>query len=372
MKITPHQISVRDLSKGYIDSGEHGVVGFDGKLDIRPPYQREFVYNDAKRAAVIRSVRKGYPINVMYWVDKGNGEYEILDGQQRTISICQYVDRVFAIKDESGQDRYFQNLTPEEQEQILNYEITIYFCEGSDRERLEWFEIINVAGEVLTRQELLNANYTGPWLADAKLKFSKRDCVARKLGNDKGELMKGDPNRQDYLETVIKWINKGDVSGYMAKHQYDQNADELFNYYKNVIRWTRATFKTYYRQMAGLPWGEYYNEFGSGMFDPDKIDAQVKALMADTEVQRKSGIYAYILTGTQSHLNLRSFDASVSTSVYSQQDGICAMCGEKFEQKRMQADHIIPWSKGGKTLPDNCQMLCIDCNLKKSAKSAAA
>lgn len=372
MNITPHQITIRELSQGYKDSGEHGVTGFDGKLDIRPPYQREFVYNDEKRAAVIRSVRKGYPINVMYWVDKGTDEYEVLDGQQRTISLCQYVDGAFAVKDANGQDRYFHNLTQQERDQILDYEVTIYFCEGSDRERLEWFEIINVAGEVLTPQELLNANYTGPWLADAKLKFSKRDCVARKLGNDKGELMKGDPNRQEYLETVLKWINQGDAAGYMAKHQFDDNAQDLFNYYKSVIRWARATFKTHYREMAGLPWGEYYNVFGSGTFDPNEVDSRVKELMADSEVQKKSGIFAYILTGDQKHLNLRVFDASLSTSVYHQQNGICAMCEEQFAQNKMQADHVVPWSKGGKTLPENCQMLCIDCNQSKKAKTAKA
>lgn len=44
------------------------------------------------------------------------------------------------------------------------------------------------------------------------------------------------------------------------------------------------------------------------------------------------------------------------------------ICGETFEFEQVQADHIIPWSKGGRTVPDNCQMLCRDCNLIKGAR----
>lgn len=365
MKITPHQISIRELTKDYKDSGEDGVIGYGEKLDIRPPYQREFVYDDKKRAAVIHSVRKGYPLNVFYWVDKENGEYEILDGQQRTISICEYVTGVFSVKNENNQDLYFHNLKKHEQDQILDYAITVYFCTGSDRERLEWFEIINIAGEVLTQQELLNANYTGTWLSDAKRKFSKTGCVAAKLSAEKGELMNGSPIRQDYLETVLKWISNHEVAAYMAKHQHDADAEELLNYFKQIVHWTRKTFKTYYKEMKGLPWGEYFNEYGQGSFDVEKIDQKVKDLMEDHEVTKKRGVFAFVLTGEEKHLNLRAFDHNIKRSTYEKQNGICNSCGEKFDFKMMQADHILPWSKGGQTTATNCQLLCIKCNQSK-------
>lgn len=177
MKIELHKIKIRDVIAGYVDSAEEGVVAYNGRLDIRPKYQREFVYKDAQRDAVIATIQHGFPLNVMYWVQTDQGNYEVLDGQQRTISIGQYVTGDFSV-DWNGRRAMFHNLTDEEQHQILNYELMIYFCEGTDRERLDWFKTINIAGEKLTDQELRNAVYTGPWLSDAKLKFSKSYCAA--------------------------------------------------------------------------------------------------------------------------------------------------------------------------------------------------
>lgn len=90
MKIELKEVSIRDLVEGYVDSADAGVVGYGGKLNIRPAYQREFIYKDKQRDEVIRTIRKGFPLNVMYWA-KGEEGYELMDGQQRTISFCQYV-----------------------------------------------------------------------------------------------------------------------------------------------------------------------------------------------------------------------------------------------------------------------------------------
>ena len=191
-----------------------------------------------QRDAVIETIRQDFPLNVMYWMVKEDGNsYEMLDGQQRTISVGQYVNGDFSIN-----DRFFNNLMPEEQKQILNYELMIYFCEGTDKERLDWFQVINIAGEKLTNQEIRNAVYTGPWLSDAKLKFSKTGCAAYLLASDGGLLLKGSPIRQEYLETTLSWINDGKVEDYMAKHQHKSNANELWNYFQDVIVWIRKIF----------------------------------------------------------------------------------------------------------------------------------
>src|SRR5699024_1561660 len=145
------------------DNEEGGVFGYGGKLDIRPPYQREFIYKDKQRNAVIDTVQKNFPLNTMYWSVREDGNYEIIDGQQRTISICQYVNVDFSLE-----RLYFHNLQDDEQEQILNYPLTVYLCSGTDRERLDWFRTINIAGEELTDQELRNAVYSGSWVSDAK------------------------------------------------------------------------------------------------------------------------------------------------------------------------------------------------------------
>ena len=358
MKIELHNITIREVVAGYADSQENGVVGFGGKLNIRPAFQREFVYKEKQRNAVIETVMKGFPLNVMYWVEDELGGYELLDGQQRTISICQYVNGDFSLN-----NRAFHNLTQTEQKQILDYKVMVYFCEGNDKEKLDWFKIINIAGEKLTDQELRNAVYTGTWLSDAKLKFSKSNCAAYLQGN---KYLNGDPIRQDYLETALKWINDGEIEAYMAEHQHCPNANELFFYFRSVIDWVENTFVKYRKEMKGLEWGVFYNQFKDIVIDTAELEKEIATLMADDDVTSKKGIYPYVLTRQEKYLSVRAFDNRMKRTAYEKQKGICKKCGKHFEIEQMEADHITPWSKGGKTDADNCQMLCKDCNRRKS------
>lgn len=358
MKIELKEITVRELTNGFQDNEENGVVGYGGKLDIRPPYQREFVYKDKQREAVIDTITKNYPLNVMYWADNGNGTYEVIDGQQRTISICQYVNGDFAYS-----FKYFHNLQKDEQEQILDYKLMVYLCSGTDSEKLEWFKTINIAGEKLTDQELRNAVYSGSWVSDAKRYFSKNSRP--KIGD---EYLNGIANRQEYLETAINWISKGNIVVYMANHQHDPTAIELWNYFSSVISWTKATFPNYRKEMKGIAWGLLYNEFKDQKLDPKKLEQQITDLMQDEDVTNKKGIYEYVLTGKERHLNIRAFTDNQKREAYERQKGICPDCKQQFEIKEMEADHITPWHLGGKTSAENCQMLCKDDNRRKSGK----
>jgi hypothetical protein len=234
MKIELKEITVRELSDGYKDNNENGVVGYGGRLDIRPPFQREFIYKEKQRNAVITTITKDYPLNVMYWAVRDDGNFEIIDGQQRTISVCQYVMGDFAYE-----MRYFNNLQKDKKNRILDYKLTVYLCSGDDSEKLEWFETINIAGEKLTDQEMRNAVYAGSWVSDAKRYFSKTGCAASHIGND---YLTGSAIRQDYLETAIKWIAEGKIKEYMALHQHDANALALWAYFQSVITWVQGTF----------------------------------------------------------------------------------------------------------------------------------
>src|SRR5438105_14422462 len=113
MKITLSNIKVGDVVDGYHDAGESGVVGYGGKLNIRPAFQREFIYKEKQRNEVINTVRKNFPLNTMYWAVATDG-FELMDGQQRTISICQYVHGDFAV-DVAGSRMFFHYLTAETQ-----------------------------------------------------------------------------------------------------------------------------------------------------------------------------------------------------------------------------------------------------------------
>jgi len=369
MKIELKEITVRKLTKNFEDNAEAGVIGYGGKLDIRPPYQREFIYKDKQRDAVIDTITKEFPLNVMYWAVREDGNFEVIDGQQRTISICQYVEGDFSV-DFSGNKLAFHNLTDDKKEQILNYKLMVYFCSGGDSEKLKWFETINIAGEKLTAQEMKNAVYSGSWVTNAKKYFSKTNCVAYQIGSD---YLNGSPIRQDYLETAIKWISDGKIEDYMSEHQHDPNASALWRYFQDVISWVEATFPKKYNKnrkkfMKGVDWGTLYNQFKDEIYDTENLEKEIAELILDDDVTKKSGIYPFVLTGNEKYLSIRSFTDAMKQKVYEKQKGICVKCGEHFELSEMEADHITPWHEGGKTSAENCQMLCKECNRRKSGK----
>ncbi|MBQ6276091.1 MAG: DUF262 domain-containing protein [Bacteroidales bacterium] len=360
MQIELHKITVRDLTNGYADNAEKGVCAYGGKLDVRPPYQREFVYKDKQRDAVIDTLTQGFPLNVMYWATREDGTFEIIDGQQRTISICQYVNGDFAFD-----MRYFHNLQPDEKKKILDYELQVYICSGTDSEKLKWFKTINIAGEELTDQELRNAVYAGSWVSDAKRYFSKNGAPAAKIGSD---YLSGSAIRQEYLETAISWISKGNIEVYMGNHQHDPNAIALWNYFNSVINWVKAIFPKYRKEMKGVEWGRLYELYSSSTWDAAELETEVARLMADSDVKKKKGIYSYVFDHDEHHLDIRAFDDNTKREVYERQKGVCKICGKVFKIEEMEADHITPWRDGGRTIADNCQMLCRECNRRKSGK----
>jgi len=358
MNIELKEITVRDLTNGYKDNAEDGVIGYQGKLDIRPPYQREFVYGDKERNAVINTVQKNFPLNVMYWAVREDGNFEIIDGQQRTISLCQYVNNDFSINGLA-----FHNLPKDKQELILEYKLMVYFCSGTDSEKLDWFQTINIAGKELTNQELRNAVYSGSWVTDAKRYFSKNSRP--KIGDD---YLSGSANRQEYLETAIDWISNGQIKEYMSEHQHDPTAIDLWNYFQSVINWVKAVFPKYRREMKGIEWGILYNEFKDQKYDPKILEQEVSKLMEDDDVGNKKGIYIFVLTRKEKFLNIRAFSPNQKREAYERQKGVCPVCKEHFEIEQMEGDHITPWHEGGKTSAENCQMLCKEDNRRKSGK----
>ena len=377
MEINETRLRIGDLIEGYYeDDSTSKVIAWGGKLDVRPEYQREFVYAEKQRDAVINTVLNGFPLNIMYFVDRLDGTYEVLDGQQRIISICRYAKNMFSVKLPAATGGYntvnYPNLFDDQLENFLDYELHVYVCEGTEREKLDWFQVINIAGMTLENQEILNAVLHSAWLTDAKSAFSRRNCAANK---NYGKYMNGDYIRQKFLETAFRWnayyegiTGKDAIVQYMQKHRQDKNADALWKYFEDVFAWVQATFGSYDKSMKGVEWGYLYNEHKDDNLDPVELQRRVKELMADDEVQKKSGIYEYLLTGEKKVLNLRTFSERDKLTMYNRQQGLCAICGKPFSMKEMHADHIKPWSRGGLTELSNGQMLCVNCNLAKSDK----
>ena len=373
MTIKQIEVTVGDIARGYINNEEQGVRGYGGQLDIRPPYQREFIYNENEQQAVISTVLKGYPLNVMYWVRRSEDAecpYEVMDGQQRTLSLCEYVDGKFAYDFKN-----FFNQPVDIQKLILDYPLTIYLCEGEPSEKLEWFKTINIAGKPLNEQEINNAVYAGPFVTDAKRHFSKSNCGAYRLGKD---LVNGTPIRQEFLKKALEWMSEHEtregkpqsVVGYMAEHQHDPNANNLWTYFQNVLNWTITNFdlKKFKKIMKGLNWALYYDKYHSTTLDTVDLASRISKLILDSDVQKQVGIIPYVLTGDERHLDLRGFPEDIKLAVWEKQHHICPSCQKEFDYEFMEGDHITPWREGGRTVIENCQMLCRECNRRKGGR----
>ena len=373
MTIKQIEVTVGEITKGYTNNDELGVRGYGGLLDIRPPYQREFIYNEKEQQAVITTVLAGYPLNIMYWVKRSDGAecpYEVMDGQQRTLSLCEYVAGKFAYDFKN-----FFNQPEDIQRKILDYKLTIYVCEGEPSEKLAWFKTINIAGKPLNEQEINNAIYAGPFVSDAKRHFSKSNCGAYRLGKD---LVNGTPIRQDFLRKALEWMaeheerggHRQSIVGYMAEHQHDPNANNLWTYFQTVLNWAITNFdmKKFKKIMKGLNWAELYDRFGSATLDTVDLARSISKLMLDSDIQKQTGIIPYVLTGDEHYLDLRAFPEDIKLAVWEKQSHICPLCGREFDYELMEGDHIKPWRDGGRTVIENCQMLCIECNRRKGAR----
>ena len=369
---------------GYLPDG--GVVTDGGKIvevgttaDLKAKYpQAEFV--DARGGVIMPGLINAHT-HIYSALARGlsidgynpTSFYEVLDGQQRTLSVMQYLKHQYPITLD-GKKYYWDALPDDSYDAIMNYEFMVYICEGKESEKLEWFRVVNIAGAKLTEQELRNSVYTGAWLSDAKRYFSKRNCAAKLLSD---KYITGDPNRQELLEKALRGICEyqgiSEITEYMARYKSDADADELWQYFQDVIHWVEKIFPKYFLDMKGLDWCHLYNEYHNFAYNSSVMAAEVKRLHEDEDVQKPKGIYEFLLCRDTDPfagrlLNLRAFDKRDKLAAYSRQNGICPICGEHFAFEEMEGDHIKPWSKGGQTTPDNCQMLCKACNGKKSDK----
>lgn len=399
--ILDRPFTIRDLASGYTNNDDgsttDAVKGYDGNLNIRPSYQRNSVYSDDKKKAVIQTILEECPLGIMYWVDLGNGQYEVLDGQQRILAICNYVTGNYSVKSNkfpiSVPQQDFPNLQmnlTDLAEKILDYELDIYVCEGTASEKMKWFHVINTAGEPLNEQELRNSAYTGSWLSDAKQRFSTKTgrgvvLADENPNNDEFEpLLNGNWNRQEYLETAIKWAmlndkgNTNSIEEYMLKHQGDADASELWQKFSAILEWVRSKFVSYNKTLKGMDWGAIYKEYQEGNLDKNiikssatTINEKIAELVYDDEVTANlKGIYQYIIYGDAKHLQLREFDDKIKKQKYEEQSHHCVFCmdegnNREYAYSELAGDHITPWSLGGKTTLDNCQLLCKKHNSSK-------
>ncbi len=385
MKTTlKNDITVAQICDGFVYNQLEGkgLFGLGGKLTIQPEYQRNYIYADGggkKEQAVIQSLLKGYPLGLIYFNKVAEDKFEVLDGQQRITSIGRFVTDKFAIMD-GGNPKNFTSLPADQQAIIRDSKLLIYECEGTETEIKQWFETINIAGVPLNDQELLNAIYSGPFVTKAKEEFSNSQNANIQMWS---AYIKGSANRQEFLERALDWVSKGDIGSYMSAHRNLKNINELKAYFNAVIDWVSTVFEDVYPEMKGLEWGRLYEQYHAKSYDPKKMAAAVKKLMADDFVNGHKGIFEYLLGGSKDTklLDVRVFDTKTKRAAYEKQTQAaetkgksnCPLCaigdnannGRIYKFDEMDADHVSAWSKGGDSSAKNCQMLCTTHNRAK-------
>lgn len=388
MKTTLHtNWTVGDICKGFaFDRNENkGLFGLDGQLIIQPEYQRNYIYGDGKRdVAVVESLLKGYPLGLIYFVKNKDGKYEVLDGQQRITSFARYVNQSwqFAIVI-NGKEKYFDSLDTDLQKKIVDSPLTIYVCEGEPSEIQTWFETINIVGVPLSKQELRNAAYHGPFVTAARSIFSN---TGNSNMNRWRTYVKGNPQRQEILEIALDWVSHHNIEKYMAKHRNDADITELVIYFETVIDWIDSIFEYTGAEMCGQHWGDFYEKYRKNPYSKETIDKRLNELLSDTQVSDKRGIIEYLLGGEKETklLNVRVFDQKTKKAVYKKQTeeakkkdiSNCPLCAighdanskRIYKENEMDADHVTAWSRGGATDEKNCQMLCKTHNRAKGNK----
>jgi len=377
--------SIASLVEGfeYNEFEGKGLFGLSGKLTIQPEYQRNYIYADGKKdVAVIQSLLKALPLGLIYFNKLENKSFEVLDGQQRITSIGRFVKGTFSISDESDNQHYFHSLPADTQKRILDTELLVYECEGTEAEIKEWFKTINTAGISLNEQELLNAVYSGPFVTSGKKVFSnKQNSNIQKWG----AYIHGAVDRQEYWETALCWASgdKLKIAEFMSKHRHDLDIVEVQNHFEKVIAWVTSTFIDVEKEMAGIDWGRLYRNYHKVQFSPEHVHDRVQILYSDPHVKNRKGIFEFILGKEKDFklLEIRVFDELTKRQAYARQTNEsnsskisnCPLCAlgknsnstKIWKQSEMEADHVEAWSKGGTTSPENCEMLCKTHNRSK-------
>ena len=390
MKITTfaetygHPLTVKELTRGYVENTSTGErTTMNGLLNITPPYQREFVYEQPRRDAVITTILEGCPLNVIYLAKLDDGRLEVIDGQQRITSICKFVKGQFSVEvtmdiDGNKKRTGYDDLQAA-QEAFDNYELMAFVCEGDNASKMKWFRRINIAGVKLTEQELRNANYHGSWVTDAKKYFSRtnglamdtvigkqryKDYVDAKTG-DKSEDTKS-VARQYLLEKVLGWAcdaddtnrpiltkkAKFDIDEYMGKHYRDEDAKALWRYYDDVITWVSRTFPTYRKLMQGVEWGLLYNRFKD--VDKTGLDEKVNEILETEEISNEKYVYEAVLSGNMNFKQERFPKPTENANTKSKME-FALVAGRNSPSKIWQATTSFLGAKAGKRFMKTCK-----------------
>ncbi len=415
IQITEKVFKIRDIVSGYVNNSLKrfgDVVGMDGKLIMQPKFQRTYIVDQNKywRTKIIESIINGAPIGTIYVgipsdLSEYSGKLLLVDGQQRLITACDFVDGRPYKFDFGGlaQEWMFDELPVEIQERVLNYEVKIQICEGTDEKIREWFMIINQPNNTLTAQEIRNCVHAGIFVDTLKEYFSAASVKDIKETNDTNSKYNGYRygakgsakdfgTRQEILELALDWASYYDcvvVNGFdekavneiplddrickfMGKNRDNKEAaNDVISLYKEIIDWINRTFRSLnnkfapmYQSMTKADWGRLYAKHRNdeiNVYWASKVLYDISKYIR--EVRTFEGVYEWILDGANpqlidKYIQSRTFSKDNRECRYNEQMGYDPIewhngIHVQHDISDMVEHHIVPWMFGGSSIDYN-------------------
>ena len=344
----------------------------DGKIISDIDLQRDIIYDADKQSLVIDSLLNGVPLPAFYFWGNDDGILEVLDGKQRIEAI-----KRFRQNDLPCDGKIWKEYSPDIQKQFNDTQLSVIICEGEEHLKREIFRRINTLGVPLSAYEVLNGLYHGEYLEELS-DYANLPTVCGVIGNN---------SRGRNQMHILKWLMVLDgkkPTGDCITDYVKEKQDTTFSYDKNRLhpyfKFVKDVFTDYglcdtYFQLAL----KHIKEIAIWRENKDEINRMIKAfkksddwkLIADKTAEIEDRIIAII--GNVTLDPKRLFTPDDKAELLAQETKVegkfrCAGCHQLFFDSELTVDHITPWSKGGRTVLSNAQLLCRVCNSSKGNK----
>ncbi len=387
-------------------------------IDTSPDYQRPLVWPLSNKQLLIDTIFRGLDIPKFYWKEVDEDNFEVIDGQQRIRTIWEFHDNKFKIaKDadpidgEEIKDKYYKDLSPKMKKKFTMYQIdvvTVYDAQNDDEIREMFLRLQN--GVTLKAQEKRNA-------MAGKMRSFVIDCSKHKFFAEKvGFKDLRFAHQLVAAQMILLEINKGpnDIRNsnlnnmYKDQKEFNENSSEAkkvlktLDYLNNIFKENTPELKPYYAVTFYLLISTLMDKYVIANMEDDifkfflefenyRQEEKVKSEEKDPEVMEFEDKVSHS-SDSKSSLEWRhdffitkfgikfpevplkdenrNFSYEQRRSIW-RRDKFCKLkirCnGKKLQFADMEADHINPHSRGGKTLVSNGQASCVECNRSKGA-----
>lgn len=346
------------------------------KSDIN--LQREIVYSTEEQSLVIDSIINDIPLPAFYLWKADNNTLEVLDGKQRTEAINKFMNNDLDLNGLT-----YSRMSEEQQKKIEETDLAVIECSGTEEKRREIFYRINTLGKSLSEYEVINGLYNGTYL-DGLTTYCKQSTVKA--------IFDGANSRGKFQLAILKYIidikgiviedKKSLVQDYVYKNrnndfEKDQKLVDarlkfiraIFNKPSKHLKLYMKIAKDYYDKIA--IWKDYKEDINKIISDFEKSSEYKQLNTATRDAVLEDKILAVVnkieLDPIRNYTLDQKKELIAKHGLMSPEGKCeCKQCNKMFYPEELEMDHIIPWSKGGRTEISNAQLLCRTCNARKS------